>query len=381
MKINQEKEKNPENFFKFIEEENIPQKAIAPKIPVNEKRRTSMKIIENSGITRNLGEANGFHSYISTKPINSLLLISNNKRDSLINTSKLKDSENLPMNSVLNQVFPCVRFYKSSFENEDKEEPQVIENTVIQEPNFKKTSFVRAGTCSKEECDKINEKLSENLMNEILIEGKNSPTLEKRKEEDPSNTFNKTLKRTIVNRPNREFSTYLDSLEKKENFEEGLNRTPSKRDFVEDKNNEKGKKNEEIERKISKKRLSKPKIGISELDFIKINSKTHINEKLAPTNFKERKDEDVIMDEDLMISSATSMGVFKEKLGEITPKPNNLFLESFKEDKRENYFMKQKSSQENKKKFDIMSSLLLDKFSKDETSWSKGKSHSNAQKI
>lgn len=371
-----EKDKQPsENFFKFLEEEPeiITNKPVIPE----ENRRSSCKIIENSGVTRNLGDISGFQSYISTKPANSLLLVSeNHSRTSLINTSKLKDSENLPMNSVLNQVFPSVRYYKVNYEKQEKNDDlnQNIMNeeggeyekinrkvTEIREPIFKKTSFVKNSNCSKEECEKLNEKLTENLMNEIMLEEKNSLLTEKKKE-TVENRNSKINKKTIVNRPNREFSTFLDTLEKSKENLETLQKIPSKNDFFDEKNNEKAKNLNENERKLSKKKNSKPKIGITEDDFIKINSKTQINEKLIHASFKEKKDDSSAFDEDLMLSSVTSVGVSKEKPDyskeNNNRKPNNLFLGNFKDEKKSNYFKYEKKvAQDIDKSFDIYKTM------------------------
>lgn len=367
-----EKDKSADNFFKFLEEE--------PEILTNkpaiseENRRSSCKIIENSGVTRNLGDISGFQSYISTKPANSLLLVSENRsRASLINTSKLKDSENLPMNSVLNQVFPSVRYYKVNYEKQEKtddltenhidEENAEIEKmnrkvTEIKEPIFKKTSFIKkSSSCSKEECEKLNEKLTENLMKEIMLEEKNN-LLSDKKKETAENRNSKVNKKTIVNRPNREFSTFLDTFEKSKENLESLQKIPSKNDFLDEKNNEKSKNISENEQRFSKKKNSKQKIGITEDDFIRINSRTQINEKLIHASFKEKKDDGSAFDEDLMLSSVTSVGLSKEKPDfskeNNSRKPNNLFLGNFKDDKKSNYFKYEKKiAQEIDKTFDI----------------------------
>ena len=106
------KPQETENFFKFQDEE-PPKTEISSKIPMEipqENRRSSCKIIEKSGIVRSFGEEKtGFSSYISSK---------NSQRNNDTNSvmKSMRNSENLPMNSLLLQVFPSARYIKPSLE-------------------------------------------------------------------------------------------------------------------------------------------------------------------------------------------------------------------------------------------------------------------------
>lgn len=334
-------EKMSDNFFKFNEEKESNLVLTPKKQVINEEnRRSSCKIIENSGIVRNLGEgSNGFLTYMANKPYSYQNMIHNHS-DSVMNSYKLKNSENLPMNSLLCQVHPSIRFYQQNNEK-NIENTHKIEDIMSKEPNFESFWKAKSGV-SKEDCEKINEKLTENLMKEIMETNKSN---EKRLETgDESRLQAKNIKKTIIiNRPERELSSYLGSISKSREIIEEIQKVPSKKEVLEEKKPEKKQEKEkDSERKISKN--NKPKIGISEADFIKINAKTQINEKLIHTNFMEKSDQNTVLDEDLMESSNTSNG-FKENMNlDGRNKNKNPFLDFLQVEKRDNnnYFNKEK---------------------------------------
>ena len=112
-------EKHGDSFFNFTEEEPKikPVIILTPKKPeiIEENRRSSCKIIEKSGLARNLGEgSNGFLSYVASKTQLSYSNIKQPHSDSVMNSNKLKTSDNLPMNSVMSHIYPSVRFYHNN---------------------------------------------------------------------------------------------------------------------------------------------------------------------------------------------------------------------------------------------------------------------------
>ena len=132
-----------------------------------------------------------------------------------------------------------------------------------------------------------------------------------------------------------------------------MERAPSKREIIEEKKSEK----KEVERKVSKNK-EKPKIGITEADFIKIDAKTQINEKLIHTNYNEKVDDKAIFDEDLMESSNTSMGGKENKDNKTSKNP---FLDFLQVEKRDNNYLGKgkKSGAENKKNVEDFMSMSM----------------------
>ena len=386
-----------ENFFNFAVENEPAKPTIinSPKKPEEVSRRSSYKIIQNSGLSRNIGfeEKTGFSMYISNKTSDSLGFLKNKDKTSVITSTKLKNSENLPMNSILLEVFPSLRYHQPSLENppnienHDKivrnDETQAffdnerfflmssirsnidgtkeiyekgvknenfMKNSKNNENSIKNEKNSRIHKMSKEDCEKLNDQLTEKLMQEML-----EFNIEKKPEMDDSNKSSKQVKKTVFIRSNnKEKSTFLESPTKNKDIFEEMQKIPSKREIL----NEDNKKKEEI--KINKDRSAsknKPKIGISEADFVKISSKTQINEKLIHANFLEKHEDNTILDEDLMNSSNTSLGLIKEN--DSSKKiNNNQFLGFIKEEKRDNYFGKERrNNEDNKVKNEILKNL------------------------
>lgn len=354
-------EKAADNFFNFVEEEpqTKPVLSLTPsKKPeiTEENRRSSCKIIENSGLARNLGEgSNGFLSYVASKTQLSYSNIKQPHSDSVMNSNKLKTSDNLPMNSVMSHIYPSVRFYQKQQAADKTPESQL--NLKGKEPNFesiwKPKIFV-----SSEDYVKLNEKLTDGLMKEIM-ETNNKPQIAEKKLEVAEDPKLKNKKTIMNNRPDRELSSYLSAIsisKSRENIE-GLEKVPSKREIFEEKKPEK--KEKEVDRKVSKNK-EKPKIGITEADFIKIDAKTQINEKLIHTSCNEKVDEKAILDEDLMESSNTSMGG-KENKDNVDGKnksSKNPFLDFLQVEKRDNNYLG-KGKKENKKNVEDFMSMSM----------------------
>lgn len=357
-------EKAGDSFFKFTEEEpqTKPVVSLTPKKPEisEENRRSSCKIIENSGLARNLGEgSNGFLSYVASKTQLSYANIKQPHSDSVMNSNKLKTSDNLPMNSVMSHIYPSVRFYQQQ-QGSDMRNPESQLNIKGKEPNFE--SIWKPKICvSSEDYVKLNEKLTDGLMKEIMESNNKQIIAEKKLEaaEDPKLKNKKTI---MNNRPDRELSSYLSAIsvsKSRENIE-GLEKAPSKREIIEEKKSEK--KEKEVERKVSKNK-EKPKIGITEADFIKINAKTQINEKLIHANFNEKVDEKAIFDEDLMESSNTSMGgrENKDNVDGKNKTIKNPFLDFLQVEKRDNNYLGKgkKNEAKNKKNVEDFMSMSM----------------------
>ncbi len=342
------KHQETDNLLELLEEEPQKPEVFPQKIKEipEENRRSSCKIIDKSGIVRSFGEEKtGFSSYISLKNTHNNSL-RNNDSNSVMNS--MKNSENLPMNSLLLDVFPSARYIKPSldFISKNNEKSEYLEQSKknefeFKEPNFKGNSVVfskrnsnffkgdssvkNSGIC-KEEFEKINEKFTENLMKEIMDEKKSEEKV------------NKNLKKTMIIRgKDRELTAFVDNLQKSRENIEAIQKIPSKRDVFEE-----------------KKKDIKPKIGIFEADFINIDEKTKINEKLLPSNFDKR-----LLDEDLINSSNIAMDL-KENVKNSSKKSkefeknnnknNSQFLEFFQVGKRENYSKMEKKDGEKVKK-------------------------------
>ena len=123
-----------------------------------------------------------------------------------MNSNKLKTSDNLPMNSVMSHIYPSVRFYQQQ-QAADKN-PESHMNIKGKEPNFE--SLWKPKICvSSEDYVKLNEKLTDGLMKEIM-ETNNKPIIEKKLEvvEDPKLKNKKTI---MNNRPDRDDFSFKKS--------------------------------------------------------------------------------------------------------------------------------------------------------------------------
>lgn len=76
--------------------------------------------------------------------------------------------------------------------------------------------------------------------------------------------------------------------------------------------------------------MGRPKIGVTEADFIKINGKTQINERLAPSSFHEKNDQNTILDDELIASSRCSFENLEDK-----KTSSNQFLDFLQNEKRD----------------------------------------------